>query len=165
MHKGAIDLPGLHTAIFKEENAAGRIERPGRAEGSLDEVHAAAEDNAFGKAAKNRFTLQIQFPRRCRAGYRRFERWPVIALRSISTGIEAGGDHRAVKTGPVTFLPQENLQGGDVAVADDAFRRQTVLDAEFIEHVIGTIAAAERNERRNFGVVQERSKIVQARGG
>ena len=59
------------------------------------------------------------------------------------------------------FLPKENLQGGDVAVADDAFWGQTVLGAEFIEHVIRTVAAAERNERRNFGVVQERSKIFE----
>src|SRR6266705_5309308 len=103
MHKRAIDLPGLHTAIFKEENAAGRIEGPGRAEGGLAEVHAAAEDNAFGKAAKNRFSLQIQFPRRRRAGYGGFERGSVIALRSVGTGIEAGGDHRAVKTGPMKF--------------------------------------------------------------
>ena len=60
------------------------------------------------------------------------------------------------------FLPKENLQGGDVAVADDAFGSQTVLGPEFIEHVIGTIAAAERNERGDFRVVQERSKIFEA---
>src|SRR5882672_1568665 len=103
MHKGAINLPGLHAAIFKEENASGRIEGPGRTEGGLDEIHAAAEDNAFGKAAKNRFTLQIQFPHRRRTGYRGFERWPVIALWSVGAGIKAGGDHRAAKTGPVKF--------------------------------------------------------------
>src|SRR5437667_11255250 len=127
MHERAIDLPGLHAAIFKEENAAGRIEGPRRAERGLNEVHAAAEDNPFAKPTKNGFTLQIQFPCRRRAGYRRFERGSVIALRSVSTGIEAGGDHRAVKTGPMKFLPQENLQGGDVAVADDAFRKQRPL--------------------------------------
>src|SRR5260221_11312819 len=162
MHKRAIDLPGLHAAIFEEENAAGRIEGPGRAEGSLDEVHAAAEDNAFGKAAKNRFTLQIQFPRRLQAGYRGFERRSVIAPRSIGARIEAGSDHGAVKTGPMKFLPKENLQGGDVAIAHDAFGRQTVLGAEFIEHVIRTVAAAERNRGRDFRVVKERSTVFEA---
>src|SRR5207253_1206129 len=162
MHKRAIDLPGLHAANLKQDNAAGRIEGPGCAERGLDEVHAAAEDKPFSKAAKNRFTLQIQFPRRRRAGYRGFERGSVVALWSASTGIEAGGDHRAVKTGPMKFLPNKNLERGDVAVADDAFRRQTVLGAEFIEQVIRTVAAAERNERRDFRVVQERSKIFEA---
>src|SRR5256885_15537847 len=100
MHKGAIDLPRLHTAIFEEENAAGRIEGPGRTEGGLDEVHAAAEDNAFSKAAKNRLTLQIQFPRRRRAGYRGFERGFVVSPWSVSTGIKSCGNHRAVKAGP-----------------------------------------------------------------
>src|SRR5256885_5913115 len=162
MHKCAIDLPRLHAAIFKEENAAGRIEGPGCTERGLDEVHAAAEDNPFGKAAKNRFTLQIQFPRRRRARYRGFERGSVVAPWSVSTGIKSCGNHGAVKAGPMKFLPKENLQGGDVAVADDAFGGQTVLGAEFIEHVIRTVAAAERNECRNFRVVQERSKIFEA---
>src|SRR5216110_1780960 len=100
MHKGAIDLPRLHTAIFEEENAAGRIEGPGRAEGGLDKVHAAAEDNSFGSATKDGFTLQTQFPSGRRAGYRGFERGSVIALWSASTGIKSCGDHRAVKAGP-----------------------------------------------------------------
>src|SRR5579859_604163 len=124
MHERAINLPRLHAAILKEENGSGGIEGPGCAERGLNKIHAAAEDNSFGEAAENRLTLQIQFPRRCRAGNRRFERRLVIALWSVGTGVETGGDHGAIDTGPMKFLPEKNLQRGNVAVADDAFGRQ-----------------------------------------
>src|SRR5580704_14728273 len=119
MHECAIHLPGLHPAIFEQQYRSVSVELPGCSERGFDQRKAAAKKNAVSRAGHNGFSSRKRDrPALFGFGQRTSKGFGVVAVSGSRAFVQASCGHRSVKTNPAKFLPQENLQRGDVAVTD-----------------------------------------------
>src|ERR1700677_1901986 len=155
MHECAVDLPGLHASIFEQQNRAVGVQLPGSSQRGFHQREAAAEKNAVARAGHHGFSSRkLNRPTLLGLGQRTREGFGVVAVSSSRTLIQASCGHRSVKTNPTKFLPEENLQRGDIAVADKTLGTGE-RDAEAVEQIIRAVTAA-RTENSARGSFSER---------
>src|SRR4029077_8878194 len=100
----------------------GRVQLPRRAQRRLQDSETTTEKSAFRLTADQRLRAQRHAPTRGSIRNRLQERMFVITVRVVGSVIEARGSHWTVECNPFGLLPKVNLQRGEVAEADDAFR-------------------------------------------
>src|SRR5271156_6177477 len=119
VHEGAVHLPGFHAAVLEQQDCAVRVELPGSSQRSFDQRQAAAEKNAVRRARHHRLGSRkrdrpalLGFSESAREGF------GVVAVSGSRAFVEARCRHWSVKADPAKFLPQKNLQRGEIAIAD-----------------------------------------------
>ena len=121
----------------------------------FDQREAAAKKNAVGRARHHGFgSGERDGPTLLRFRYGARESFGVIAVSGSGTFIETRRRHGPVETDPAEFLPKENLQRGEIAIADQDLG-SCERDAEAVEQIIRTIPAA-RTENSAGGGFGER---------
>src|SRR5277367_4926721 len=136
VHERAVHLPGLHAAIFEQQDCAVSVELPRSSQRGFDQREAAAEKNAVSRTGHHGLgSRKLDCPTLLRFSQRPREGFGIVAVGDSRAFIEARCRHWSIKADPAKFLPEENLQGGEISIADQNLGASE-RDAEAVEQII-----------------------------
>src|SRR5215472_14163271 len=142
MHQDPIHLVRLDVRVLEKQEGVTGVDFPWRAKSRLQHAEAATEDFSFSLAGDDHFARERNRPRGC--GHRGIEKGTgLITAEIICAVIETRGEHRSVESNPASFLPKENLERGDVTVANKTFGLIDILWREVVKQICRAVSAAQ----------------------
>ena len=76
--------------------------------------------------------------------------------------IETRGEHRSVESNPASFLPNENLERGDVTVANKTFGLIDILWREVVKQICRAVSPAQGDQARDLLALKGASETLEA---
>src|ERR1700675_1657903 len=156
----AVNLVGLHSAIFEYENGILGVGIKAGAQRCLQHRQTAAHNTAGSGTRSEGFSVKGNFPFGFRFADGLQKRNQVVAQRAIRSVIETGCDHRPVEAGPATRFSQEQLDDVEIAEADNALGTQKTCGKAKIDKVVGSVAATRGDHAVNILVVDGFAELL-----
>src|SRR5260370_16100613 len=154
MQQHTIELIGVQSAILEQKNRAARVKLPRRPERCFDKRDAAAKQNPSGRTAHQCFSTQLCGPGAVRRRHRAHERIGIVAASRIRTGVKAAGYERPIKGDPAEFLPQKNVERGQIAERAKNLRLFDTGGLYLLQEFRAAVATASTKDRLKFRIEQ-----------
>jgi len=162
----AVDLMRLCAGVFDEKKLAFGLGLPGGTEESNEDAEAAAIEGSMDDSARGLGFDQAEPFSGADAIRLAGERGQEAGHVDTVFAVEVGRDHGAVEGRKAELIEQVELDGGEVAVAEERLGvPANELKVEAGEQVVGFVAAADGCDERCVGVQECAVEVIEAMAG
>ena len=168
MQQHAIELVRFQAPVLQHQNTAASVEFPRSANRCFDQSNASAQQRSYGRAARQRFPAQRRGPAAIGRGHRAHESIRIVPPGGIGALVKAAGHERTVKSDPMKFLPQKNVDRRQIAEPAKNPGPLHPRDLQAFQKFRAAVPAARAEHASNLttnqGILQLRPPRFQRRG-